>query len=164
MKKNKVWITIEGFQQLQGQLQMLRDCKRSAIVNDMQEVSTDADWRENSQLILLQNELAVVDAEIRRIEEMLEHSQVVEPQSNDAIVDIGETVVLQMDSDGATPALEIPIVETYTIVSPAESAPDLGRISYESPVGHSLLKHKVGDEITVTVPAGTLHYRIIGVG
>lgn len=162
MKKNKVWLTTEGYQQLQGQLQTLRDRKRPAIVNDMQEVSTDADWRENSQLILLQNELAVVDAEIRRIEEMLEHSEVVEPQSNDAIVDIGETVVLQMDC--STSALEIPIVETYTIVSPAESAPDLGRISYESPVGHSLLKHKVGDEITVTVPAGTLHYRIVGVG
>jgi len=154
MKKDKVWMTAEGYQQLQVQLQELSNHKRPTIVRDMQEVSTDADWRENSQLILLQNELAVVDAEIRRIEEMLAHSEVVEPQNTDAIVDIGETVVLQMDGE----------VETYTIVSPAESAPELGRISYESPVGHSLLKHKVGDEITVTVPIGALHYRIIAVG
>jgi len=154
MKKNKVWMTSEGYQQLTTQLQALRTVKRPAILRDLQEVSSDADWRENSQLILMQNELAVVDAEIRRIEEMLEHSVVVEPQSNDTIVDIGETVVLQGDDD----------VETYTIVSPAESAPDLGRISYESPVGHSLLKHKVGDEVTVTVPAGLLHYRIMAVG
>ncbi|MEZ4736180.1 MAG: transcription elongation factor GreA [Caldilineaceae bacterium] len=154
MKKDKVWMTAEGYQQFQAQLQELRDHKRATIVRDMQEVSTDADWRENSQLILLQNELAVIDAEIRRLEELLAHSTVVEPQNADAIVDIGETVVLQMDGE----------VETYTIVSPAESAPDLGRISYESPVGHSLLKHKVGDEVTVTVPAGALHYRIVAVG
>jgi transcription elongation factor GreA len=158
MKKNKIWMTSDGYQQLQTQWQELCD-KRQTIVQDMQEVSTDADWRENSQLILLQNELAVVNAEIRRVEEMLEHSVVVEPQSNDAIVDIGETVVLQLNGNGETLA-----VETYTIVSPAESAPDQGRISYESPVGHSLLKHKVGDEITVSVPAGLLHYRIVAVG
>lgn len=158
MKKNKVWMTNEGYAQLQAQLQMLRDQKRPTLVKDIQEVSTDADWRENSQLILLQNELAVVDAEIRRLQEMLANCAIVEPQTSDAIVDVGETVVLQMDDDIP------PTVETYTIVSPAESAPDQGRISYESPVGHSLLKHKVGDEVTVIVPAGKLHYRIVAVG
>lgn len=154
MKKDKVWMTSEGYQQLTNQLAMLRALKRPAVLQDMQEVSTDADWRENSQVILMLNELALVDAEIRRIEQMLEHSEVVEPHNNDSVVDIGETVVLQLGGD----------VETYTIVSPAEAAPDQGRISYESPVGHSLLQHKVGDEVNVTVPAGLLHYRIVAVG
>ena len=67
MKKNKVWMTSEGYIQLQHQLEELLTNKRPAIVRDMQEVGTDADWRENSQLILLQNELALVDAEIRRL-------------------------------------------------------------------------------------------------
>jgi transcription elongation factor GreA len=102
---------------------------------------------------LTQHELAQVDAEIHKLTELLAHGEVVEPQKTDTVVDIGETVVLQMDGD----------VETYTIVSPAESAPDLGRISYESPLGHSLLNHKVGDDIAVTVPAGLLRYRIVAV-
>lgn len=158
MKKDKVWMTNEGYAQLQAQLLVLRDQKRPTLVRDIQEVSTDADWRENSQLILLQNELAVIDAEIHRLQEMLTHCVIVEPQTSDAIVDVGETVVLQLDDDNS------PTVETYTIVSPAESAPDQGRISYESPVGHSLLKHKVGDELIIAVPAGKLHYRIVAVG
>lgn len=158
MKKNKVWMTNEGYEHLQRQLYELLTTKRPAIARDMQEVGTDADWRENSQLILLQNELALVDAEIRHLQEMLTNSAVVEGQNNDAIVDIGETVVLQMADD------DPPTVETYTIVSPTESAPDAGRISYESPVGHALLNHKVGDEVTVAAPAGSLHYRIVGVG
>jgi transcription elongation factor GreA len=83
----------------------------------------------------------------------LAHGEVVEPQKSNAVVDIGETVVLQSNGD----------VETYTIVSPAESAPDLGRISYESPVGYALLKHRVGDDVAVTAPAGLLHYRIVAV-
>ncbi|MBX3011602.1 MAG: GreA/GreB family elongation factor [Caldilineaceae bacterium] len=154
MKKSKVWVTHEGYAQLVAQRELLRTVKRPTLLRDMQEVSSDADWRENSQLILLLNELALADAEIHRLEEMIEQSEIVEPQNNDAIVDIGETVVLQGDD----------MVETYTIVSPAEAAPDAGRISYESPVGHALLKHKVGDEVNITVPAGLLHYRIMAVG
>jgi transcription elongation factor GreA len=148
-----VWMTAEGYQRLQARLTELCIVKRPALVKDLQEVSGEADWRESAQLTLVQNELAQVDAEIRRLEDMLVYGEVVEPQKTDAIVDIGETVVLQINGK----------IETYTIVSPAESAPDLGRISYESPLGQSLLRHKVGDDVDVAVPAGQLHCRIVAV-
>jgi transcription elongation factor GreA len=153
MMEKKVWMTAEGCQQLQTRLAELQTVKRPALVKNLQEVSGEADWRENAQLIHVQDELGLIDAEIKRLEEMLEHSEVVAPQFNDTIVDIGETVVLQNNSD----------IETYTIVSPAESAPDAGRISYESPVGHALLHHKVGEDVDVVVPDGLLHYRIMAV-
>ncbi|RIK40557.1 MAG: transcription elongation factor GreA [Chloroflexi bacterium] len=149
----KVWMTPEGYQKLQAQLEELCTVKRPAVLQNLQEVSGSADWRENSQLIHVQDELALIDAEIRRLQELLAQSEVVEPQTSNIVVDIGETVVLQTDGE----------IETYTIVSPAESDPDAGRISYESPVGHTLLKHKVGDEVEVKVPAGLLHYRIVAV-
>ncbi len=149
-----VWITAEGYQKLQAQLAALRTVKRPALVKDLQEMSSEADWRENSQLILLQNELALLDGEIARLSEVLAHSLIITPQSHDAVVDIGETVVLQMNGD----------VATYTIVSPSEAAPDAGRISYESPVGHALLQHKVGDEVAVAIPDGLLRCRIVAVG
>ena len=95
----------------------------------------------------------LVDAEIYRLERILDNINVIEPDTDDAIVDIGETVVLQTNEQ----------VETYTIVGPNESDPDKGRISYESPVGHALLKHKIGDEIDVKIPSGTIHYRILAV-
>lgn len=154
LAQQTVWITAEGYQKLQAQLDELRSVKRPALVKDLQEVSNEADWRENSQLIWLQNELSVIDGEIARLSEVLAHSTLITPQSNDLVVDIGETVVLQMNGD----------VATYTIVSPSEAAPDVGRISYESPVGHALLKHKVGDEVAVTVPDGSLRCRIVAVG
>lgn len=153
MLEKKVWMTAEGYQQLRAHLAELQTVKRPLLVKNLQEVSGEADWRENAQLIHVQDELGLIDLEIKRLAEMLEHSEVVAPQFNDTIVDIGETVVLQNNSD----------IETYTIVSPAESAPDAGRISYESPVGHALLHHKVGEEVAVVVPDGLLHYRIMAV-
>ncbi|MBW7884586.1 MAG: transcription elongation factor GreA [Caldilineaceae bacterium] len=153
MMNDKAWITAEGYEKLQAQLETLRTVKRPAMLANLQEVSSSADWREDSQRIQLENELAVLDAEIRRLEELLAQSEIVEAGNNDAIVDIGETVVLQTDGE----------IETYTIVSPAESDPDAGRISYESPLGSSLLHHKVGDEVDVTVPMGVIHFLIVAV-
>jgi len=50
--------------------------------------------------------------------------------------------------------------ETYRIVGAAEANPKEGLISNESPVGRALLDHKVGDEVSVDVPAGELILRI----
>lgn len=153
MSNTNMMITKDGYEKLQGQLTELQTIKRPAALKDLQEVSGSADWRENAQLIQMQNALGHIDAEIHRLEMLLDQCQIVEPQSDDAKVDVGETVVLQIDGE----------VETYTIVSPAESDPDHGRISYESPLGRALLKQNVGDEIDVKAPAGLRHYRIMAV-
>lgn len=153
MNAKRMMTTREGYHKLESQLQELRTAKRPVALQNLQDVSGAADWRDNTQLIQMQNALGLIDAEIQRLETMLEEVEIVEPQNNDTIVDVGETVVLQNNGD----------VETYTIVSPAESDPDHGRISYESPLGHALLKQKVGDEIDINVPAGLLHYRIVAV-
>jgi transcription elongation factor GreA len=44
-----------------------------------------------------------------------------------------------------------------------EGKPAEGRISNESPVGRALLGHKKGDNITVSVPAGDLDYKIVSI-
>lgn len=153
MTEKKMMITKEGYRKLSRQLEELRTVKRPAALRNLQDVSNSADWRDNAQMIQMQNSLGIIDAEIHRLEDMLETGEIVEPQSNDTVVDVGETVVLQSNGD----------VETYTIVSPAESDPDQGYISYESPLGRALLKQKVGDEIDVKTPGGRLHYRIVAV-
>lgn len=149
----KVMLTKDGQQKLATRLEELRTVKRPAALQSLQDVRDSADWRDNAQMIQMQNALGLIDAEIHRLAALLEASELVTPHSDDVIVDVGETVLLQID--GAT--------ETYTIVSPAESDPDHGRISYESPLGRALLKRKVGDEIAITVPAGQLQYRIVAV-
>jgi transcription elongation factor GreA len=46
--------------------------------------------------------------------------------------------------------------EEYTIVGSAEADPARGRISNESPVGKAVLNKKVGEEVQVKTPAGTV--------
>lgn len=51
----------------------------------------------------------------------------------------------------------------YRIVSPFSKEYDAGDVSCISPVGKKLLLKKVGDEVSVSVPVGELHYKVISI-
>ena len=40
---------------------------------------------------------------------------------------------------------------------------EIEKILNESPVGHALLGHKVGDEVTVETQAGEIHYKVLSI-
>jgi transcription elongation factor GreA len=52
---------------------------------------------------------------------------------------------------------------SYTLVSEEEADYEQDRISVSSPVGRGLLNHKIGQVVEIHIPAGTLHYKIIGI-
>jgi len=49
----------------------------------------------------------------------------------------------------------------YTIVGSAEADPMNNKISDESPIGKALLGKKVGDVVSVEVPAGIINLKIL---
>ena len=48
----------------------------------------------------------------------------------------------------------------YTIVSENEADLRAGKISIKTPIAQGLLNKKVGDEVEITIPRGTIHLRI----
>ena len=53
--------------------------------------------------------------------------------------------------------------EVYQLVGAAEANPKHGRISNESPLGKALLGRRVGDEVKVNAPAGTISFRVVAI-
>ena len=51
----------------------------------------------------------------------------------------------------------------FSLVGSSEANSLKGKISNESPVGHALLGHKVGDEVTVETQAGEIHYKVLSI-
>lgn len=49
----------------------------------------------------------------------------------------------------------------YRLVSTEEAEPEKGLISTTSPIGRALLNRKVGDEISVTTPAGKKEFEVM---
>ena len=48
----------------------------------------------------------------------------------------------------------------YTIVSESEANLKEGKISIKTPIAQGLLNHKVGDEVEVKIPRGSIKLRI----
>jgi transcription elongation factor GreA len=51
--------------------------------------------------------------------------------------------------------------ETYFLVGPQEADPAKGRISHNSPIGQSLMDHRVGDVVEATIPTGKIKLKIL---
>ena len=49
---------------------------------------------------------------------------------------------------------------TYTIVSENEANLREGKIAITTPIAQGLLNHKVGEEVEITIPRGTIKLRI----
>ena len=52
----------------------------------------------------------------------------------------------------------------YTLVDVREADVAAGKISTQSPVGQALLDRRVGEDISISVPKGTVSYRIEKIG
>ena len=154
MHERPVYVTEEGKAELERELQRLREVERPQVIDQLHEVKSGGDWMENTEQMMFEDELAFVDRRIQELEDMLADSQIIQPDLDNSIVNIGDTVELH-DEDGE--------LETYMIVGVAESSPAEGLISNESPMGKALIGRKVGEEVTVVAPAGELKFRIIAV-
>lgn len=154
MLEKPVYVTLKGKADLEQELEHLQNVERPKIIERLHEVKSGGDWMENTEQMMFENELAFVDRRIQDLEDMLADAEIIKPDQDNSIVNIGDTVVIQ-DEYGE--------IETYTIVGVAEADPTEGFISNESPMGRALLKQPVGREVVVEAPAGEMKFRIIAV-
>jgi len=111
------------------------------------------DLSENTAYSAAREELALVEGRIQEIEEILKSAQLVANGVNNGQVALGSTVTVQTDNNQ----------EQIQIVGEFEADPKKKRLSHSSPLGKGLLGKKVGDQVTIDVPAGKVAYKIIAV-
>ena len=151
------FLTKEGFDKLQEELDYLRGVKRQEVADRLHEAMEGGELIENAEYEAAKNEQSFVEGRIQELEILLATARVIEDnkkKKNDA-VQVGSTVTIQ------EPGYE---EETYTIVGAAEANPRDGKISNESPIGKAILNHRVGDEVQVETPDGSYKIRIVKIG
>ncbi len=141
------FLTKEGFQKLQDELEHLRTVKREEIATRLHEAMEGGELIENAEYEAAKNEQAFTEGRIKELEILLATARIIEENHESTeIVQVGSTVTIV--EEGSKP-------ETYTIVGAAEADPTQGRISNESPMGKALLGHKPGDKVSVEAPGGS---------
>jgi len=127
--------------------------QRPIIVTDLDEARQLGDLKENAEYHAAKEDLANIDKRIADTEDMVSRSIIIDPSSlpHDK-VSFGSTVEM-VDIN-----TEEEII--YTIVGAAESDPDTGFISFNSPLAKQLLGREEGDEVKAKLPGGVKEFEI----
>ena len=149
------YLTKEGFAKLEAELEQLRTVRRQEVADRIQKAKEIGGTVDNAEYDDSKNEQSFVEGRILTLERITSSAIII---GGDGVhsdkVQVGSHVTL-LNQNG--------VEEEYTIVGSAEADPGQGRISNESPVGKALLNKKVGEDVQVKTPAGTVTLTISSV-
>lgn len=147
-------MTYRGYQRLMEELKRLKGVERPKIVREIEEARGHGDLSENAEFHAAKERQALLDVQIREIEDRLARAQIIEVSklSGDRVV-FGATVTL---ADGDTGDKVV-----YQIVGDHEAEPKNGKISISSPVARALIGKSEGDEVQVRTPTGVRTLEIL---
>jgi transcription elongation factor GreA len=150
------FLTKEGFQKLQEELDYLRTAKRQEVANRLHEAMEGGELIENAEYEAAKNEQAFVEGRIQELDLLLASAKIIEDngKKKSDSVQLGSKVTIKEGNFEA---------ETFIIVGAAEANPRDGKISNESPIGKAILNRKVGDSVKVETPGGTYNVKILKV-
>ncbi len=147
-------MTSEVFEKITALLNELKTVIRPKILIAIEEARQLGDLKENAEYHAAREEQANTDKKIAELEDTITKAVIINPETlaHDK-VSFGSTVKLLDLSDES----EI----TYKIVSSFDSNPDLGFISFHSPLAKQLLGKSEGDEVHAVLPGGKKEFEVI---
>jgi len=156
LKKKEIFLTSEGYLELENELHYLKTEKRKEVTQVLKEARALGDLSENSEYDQAREDQANLEKRIVEVEYALEHAVVIDKAETNGKVSIGSEVELKYEDDDDT--------ESYKIVGSQEADPFNNKISNESPIAAAILGHKVGDIVEVSSPDGFYSVKIVAIG
>lgn len=141
----KEWMTEATRVRLHAELAELEE-RLAEQGERVREIAADTTWHGSNEVIpSLTREMTDLTRRIAGIRSALERAAIYDPAAV-PVETAGLGTRVRVSEDGER--------EEYTLVGHAETAPALGHISLDSPVGRALLGHHVGDTVQVQTPGG----------
>ena len=154
-KPGSQYITSEGNQALQDELDYLWKKLRPEVTRAVTAAAAEGDRSENAEYIYRKKQLREIDSRVRFLRKRLDGMIVVSKIPDDVeSVYFGAWVDLE-DTNGEKLHLRI--------VGPDEIDPKLSYISMDSPMGQALLGKHLDDEVSVKSPDGEKQYIIVNI-
>jgi transcription elongation factor GreA len=155
-QKPTATITLEAYTRLKTELDELKSTGRTHIAERLLHARELGDISENAEYDAAKNEQGLMEARIRKLEQMLRDPDIVEaPASSDTVIAGMIVTLLPLDEDDADE-------ESYLLAdSGEERQPGVRTITTTSPLGSVLVGKKDGDEVSYEAPGGSFRYRIV---
>ena len=149
---DKVYLTNEGFLEIEEELNNLKEVKRPEVIKALKDARALGDLSENADYDAARNEQAQVEGRIKELEQLLEKAELIEKKDTDKVT-LGVTVKIKYIDDDDT--------EEYRIVGSKEADPSNNKISNESPIAKAIFGAKTGDTCTVESPNGSYKVEVL---
>ena len=149
----QIYLTPEGEAKLKAELAELTGHRREELAQRLRSAIQMGDLSENADYHKAKEDQSFLEGRIQEIEAVLRTAVIVEKRHSDTVT-VGSSVTIQ--EEDFTP-------ETYHVVGAKEADPRNGKISNESPIGKSLMDHKVGDIVETDTPDGKIKFKILKV-
>ena len=146
-------MTVHGKNLLEDELTHLIRNEREQIKQAISEARELGDLKENAEYSAAKERQSIIEGRILDVQSKIARGRVIDVSTlNSLKVVFGATVTIYDHQK------EISI--TFQIVGEDEAMTDPKKISYNSPLGRSLIGKETGDEVIVKAPKGDLTYEI----
>ena len=149
------YITPEGYQRLQTELDYLWKDKRPEVTKALTEAAAEGDRSENAEYIYRKKQLREIDSRVRFLRKRLENMKIVsEKPSDHSKVFFGAWVTLEDENGNEA---------QYRIVGPDEFDYEQNLISMDSPMAKALMGKSLDSTVIVETPKCTMEYIVVGI-
>ncbi|WP_297150339.1 transcription elongation factor GreA [Prevotella sp.] len=147
------YMSQEGYDKLVAELKQLETVERPKASAAIAEARDKGDLSENAEYDAAKEAQAHLEEKINRIKVAISEAKIIDPSrlSTDSVQILSKVEMTNLANKAKM---------AYTIVSESEANLREGKISITTPIAQGLLNHKVGDEVEIKIPRGTIHLRI----
>jgi transcription elongation factor GreA len=153
---DRIPMTKVGYDKLKTEVDQLEQDEMPKITKRIAEARSEGDLSENAEYHGARESQGMLQAKINLLRDKLARAVIVErpKEAGDEVV-FGSTVIVK--------DLDFGDEETFVLVGAGEEDYDAGKINVASPLAQGLMGNKVGQKVSIDVPAGTMNFEILEV-
>ncbi|MFM8634333.1 MAG: transcription elongation factor GreA [Planctomycetia bacterium] len=153
---DRIPMTRAGYDKLKAEVDQLETIEMPKVTQRLAAARSEGDLSENAEYHGARESQGMLQAKINLLRDKLARAVIVEraKESSGEVV-FGATVVVK--------DLDFGDKEEFVLVGAGEEDYDAGRINVASPLAQGLLGRKVGEKVSIDVPAGTMKFEILQV-
>ena len=147
------YMSQEGYDKLVADLKQLESVERPKASAAIAEARDKGDLSENAEYDAAKEAQAHLEEKINRLKVAIAEAKIIDTSrlSTNTVQILSKVVMTNLANKAKM---------YYTIVSESEANLREGKISINTPIAQGLLNKKVGDEVEIKIPRGTIHLRI----
>lgn len=152
----RVPMTRGGYDKLKADLEHLEHDELPVYQQRVANARAEGDLSENAEYHGARESLGMLQARINVLRDKLSRAVLLDPaQMPRDQVAFGATVRVK--------DLDIDDEEEFTLVGAGEEDYDTGKINVTSPLAQGLIGKKVGDQVEIPVPKGTIKFEVLNI-